>query len=162
MYTESRGHPRLFLFNTENIMSAKKTPAKKTPAKKAPAKAVDTVDKTPATPVTEPTVDEVLADQKPQEPQEQIKSPSAPVEETAISVVASAVAKSVENPDKKVIFVAKNKDDKITIQAGGEAYTPTLDPSKSFLVWKVDKKNADLFAQHSFVRFGKIVRALEK
>lgn len=142
-------------------MSAKKTPAKKTAAKKTPA--VATVDKTPETPVTEPTVDEVLAAQKPTEPQEEIKAASPAAEpETPLDIIVKDVASKVSNADKKVIFVAKDKEYKVTIQAGGVSYAPSLDETKSFIVWKVDPKNADLFSQHSFVRFGKIVRALGK
>ena len=66
------------------------------------------------------------------------------------------------NPEGKVLFISKDKDFNAPILAGGVTYTPTYDESKSFLVWKVDAKNAAYFEQHTFVKFGKVIRALEK
>lgn len=90
------------------------------------------------------------------------KAPETKAEEKPTKALVDAIAKQVTNPEGKVLFISKDKDCNAPILAGGVTYTPTYDESKSFLVWKVDAKNAAYFEQHTFVKFGKVIRALEK
>lgn len=79
-----------------------------------------------------------------------------------MDIIADEIARHIVNPEGKTLFISKDKDCNTPIMAGGVTYSPSFDDTKTFLIWKVDAKNADYFAEHTFVKFGKIVRALER
>ena len=75
-------------------------------------------------------------------------------------VAAKKMAKDNKPADGSVMFVSTNKELLVDINAGGTVYKPQWDSSKNYLIWTVDKENVKNFENHSFVKHGKITRAL--
>lgn len=130
---------------------------KKPAATKAATPAVPVEDKAATSPKVEAPVEELMKAPEPQAPVEEIKKPKDDVAQA----VADATAKTIPNPGKNVVFLSRDKECNVTILAGGVAHKPIFDHSGKFLVWYVDPKQAKDFEAHTFVKFGKIFRALE-
>lgn len=78
----------------------------------------------------------------------------------AAQAAANKVGKDQKIGKDKVLFVTANKELFVDVNAGGTVYKPQWDDTKQYLVWSVDKDNADHFSEHTFVKHGKITRAL--
>lgn len=71
--------------------------------------------------------------------------------------------KSLAYPKDKVIFILKDHQLNGPILAGGVEYrTRWNGPDKTHLLYVVDEDKAELFARHTHVLNGKIIRALRK
>ncbi len=137
-------------------------------SKKSTAKASSKqIPETQPSPVTETTAEELIIEIEaaaatidPTDAQPETDPDFVDEETMAEKAMADAVATATENPDGKVIFVSTEKTLDTTIRVANTEYRGVYDANRKHLIWHVAPEHADMFAAHTFVKHGRIVRAL--